>query len=691
MDTGDNRREFEEKLYEYNTLYNKITASLDKIENCLTFIDDSPLNASEELRNTIKISEELMKKRKEIFTLDIDFSVEEKKDINSKRSKTMDSIRRINDLTFKQYNYKVNYVNKKIEELKNKEGLSEELSNKITSLNLLKELDVFPKLYNDTKYYDKETWDKTEEIIKEVNDIYSEIFKDEKKEEDILDSQIEGLQEDVVKFKDRIDNILSLSDDDRKKLEKELKQFTNIFNYYKEFSLPDYIYVKYENNEEKINKYEELFSNFEKVVNHYNEVFSKTKNERGQLEFRLDIVNDRIGVLSEAIYNSFRTDDYKVGDNLKTWNNNYEEISNEIKDIEDKIKNSDKLPNDVKNNLFNDIDKYKKSLNELYDKMSALEDLNNKDRMDKRLNDFEKEINSLKKDIESFDKSDKKAKKHINKRIRILNRNLMIYNISLLKVKKEEPEKYESLKSRYDKIKEDYSNVKKDFRGKCPLKVTKVKSAKDLLSKHKKILLIGAGLIAFALLSYHVLIPAIIQGFNMIGFTTPALKPITDGFNKILTGFIGGRINQYEQIILANGSIINPSAAKSSLLKGIAISGINSTLLITPILKSISLLGKKMDVKQKIVEGYTKGTTVVKNTVGNVSNKVKNSEFVQNIVQKKEEKKYDKLLAKYFSSDDKSKTIEEFFKDDELSDEDINILNKKAEAYMAIKNKGRLK
>ena len=243
----------------------------------------------------------------------------------------------------------------------------------------------------------------------------------------------------------------------------------------------------------------------------------------------------------------------------------------------------------------------------------------------------------------------------------------------------ENKEKYNSTLEELNKLKTKLNEVNGEYRKKCPLMVKAVKSAKNFFKKHKKICLIIAGLAAMALVSSHVLIPAIMHGNILLMNQIPALRPFIRFTNNILGGMIGATIktvsignSSFAGWVLANGTIINPSCAASSLLKGLAISGVSSTLLVAPLVVAIKKLVEKMktvELKQRLSEGLEKGKATVKNTSDKAKEKIKNVKSVM-------PKNYDKLFKEYMNSE---MSLEEFCKEKELSETEIKIIKLKSE------------
>lgn len=184
------------------------------------------------------------------------------------------------------------------------------------------------------------------------------------------------------------------------------------------------------------------------------------------------------------------------------------------------------------------------------------------------------------------------------------------YDKLLSSYKKQSPEVYKTLKGKLDERKNRFDKICKDYRGKCPLGVKQVKSAKHLYKKHRKEALVIAGLATMVLLTGHsVIIPAIMHGNIMIWSAAPAMRGLIGTVNNVLGGIIGAKMNVHGIWSLANGVVINSSIASTSLLKGVAYSGLGSATLLSPAIAGVvfgikNLVGKinSGELKKKLQE-----------------------------------------------------------------------------------------
>ena len=178
-------------------------------------------------------------------------------------------------------------------------------------------------------------------------------------------------------------------------------------------------------------------------------------------------------------------------------------------------------------------------------------------------------------------------------------------------------------------------------------------------------MLIIAGLASFALIGHQVLIPAIMHGNLMIEATTPMLRGFTTFVNRVLGGLINAK-NIDGWWFLANGVRLNNSYAATSLLKGLAISGIGSATLVAPVIVAIKKLVTKMNLKQKFAEEYEKGKKKIKDISSEYK---KNSSRKQ--AKKKTKKYFEELLEKYYSS---NMTLDEFCDEYQITDSEKVLL-----------------
>lgn len=236
-----------------------------------------------------------------------------------------------------------------------------------------------------------------------------------------------------------------------------------------------------------------------------------------------------------------------------------------------------------------------------------------------KIDGVEAAMDQLEKTLEGLEKpiKDRKIRREIDSRFKRLEAEIKSLERQLEDYRDSEPEKYHKTKEKLNISKKRLVDLGKKYRRKCPLLVRTVKSAKNFFKKYKKQLLILAGLIAFIMASYSVIIPAIMHGNIMLAGLSPALRGPITVINNLLGGIIGATKNPIGIWSLANGVQINPLSASSSLLKGLAISGLGTTALLAPVIVMVKKLIEKMktaEFKQKLV--------VVKNKTAGAKDRV---------------------------------------------------------------------
>ena len=85
----------------------------------------------------------------------------------------------------------------------------------------------------------------------------------------------------------------------------------------------------------------------------------------------------------------------------------------------------------------------------------------------------------------------------------------------------------------------------------------------------------------------------------MVGFKSPALRDVMNKMNDILGKTIGATKSSVGIWRTASGQIVNPTVGATNLLKGLAISGINSAAILTPVIAGIRALTKKIRKKSE--------------------------------------------------------------------------------------------
>ena len=266
------------------------------------------------------------------------------------------------------------------------------------------------------------------------------------------------------------------------------------------------------------------------------------------------------------------------------------------------------------------------------------------DNLAQAIEDFEAEIDLANKPINRQDRKilDLQYKKLVGEINRIEN-NLENY-------KDTDPEKYESEMAKLHDCKDKLEQVNKKYNKACPLGVKQVRSAKKFFKKHKKGILLAAGIATVALLAQPVLIPAIMHGNMLIGSKVAFLNPILSAINKKLASAINA--NVVKTVVngvttypwhLASGTIISPNTATAALLRGVASVALGSVPLVGGVVVSIKALADKI-IKREQKE-KSKLMPAVKEKTAELTQKSK--ELVENIgkrIPKKSDGKKDKEL-----------------------------------------------
>jgi len=578
-----------------------------------------------------------------------------------------------------KYNARVEYTNNKIDELKAMTGLDDEVRGMIESLSKLDRSDKVIKNYTQKNYLNDIDYNRLVEVNKQIDEIQSRLGV-----KSVDDDNVEGLETEMSEIERHIGSVetelaTELSDDRIKELVQDLKLILNDINDFKQ---------KLAFNKEKLS--DEEYNNYMNRV----EIAANKLNElTGKLEKSVTL-DDDYKELEEKV-NGLSNDVDRLDNDVEALRGHIVEsgklvFADRVKDLADKI--ADLINNIVSKRDSMEVSQYDSLMNKVNNMETKLSNVSDKVKdpgMIKGVDIFavlNSEINKLGIDLDNLDTTVKSAekpikredRKGIDKIINHLGKEINRLEKLLEQYKDKDEEKYNSTLEELNKLKTKLNEVNGEYKKKCPLMVKAVKSAKNFFKKHKKACLIIAGLAAMALVSHHVLIPAIMHGNIMIAGTSPVLRPFIKFTNNILGGMIGATKDSLGIWTLANGVSINPSCAASSLLKGLAISGISSTALIAPLVVAIKKLVERMktvELKQKLSESFEKGKETVKNTTGKVKEKVKTVKPIM-------PKNYDKLCKEYINSE---MTLEEFCKEKNLNEKEMEIINLKSKLIDAMK------
>ena len=131
-------------------------------------------------------------------------------------------------------------------------------------------------------------------------------------------------------------------------------------------------------------------------------------------------------------------------------------------------------------------------------------------------------------------------------------------------------------------------------------KVTKITSAKEFLKKHKKAILIAAGVTAVALTAQPYIIPAIMHANSVLWTSAPALRSFLHGCNLVLGKTIGASyVGSTGLWTAANGALINAGVANASLLGALTVQATTIGVIGKSAKKLIEKIKDKFEKKQK--------------------------------------------------------------------------------------------
>lgn len=444
------------------------------------------------------------------------------------------------------------------------------------------------------------------------------------------------------------------------------------------------------------------------------EEYNELKNRSEEVSKKIDVMRNRMpvpSVVNEELNNQAKLlEDYinRLSDDIEcfyghitkggvaVFNDRVFTFEGRLSDLKKKIEEYFNVNTDDKDKKV-DINQYNSLMNRVNDMETKLSDCKNKLKdpgmikdadiysvLNGEIEGLENAVNSLEEQVNNLNKPVKKEdRKKIDAIVKELEKELNRLEKIINQYKDKEPEKYNALVERLNVVKNKLDNVSKNYRKKCPLHVRAVKSAKNFYKKHKKLVLISAGLAALVLVSSPVLIPAVMHGNIMLGFSSPVLRPFAKFSNKVLGGMIGATVDKKGIWMLANGTVLNPQTAATSLLKGLALSGVGHAALVSPIavpatysvVVGVKKLVEKMktkELKQKLTEGKEKLKENVKVGKEKVTNAVKGKSSSDKNKVKKADRDAISEIAELFKEFRKSgKSLEEFAVEAELTEEEL--------------------
>lgn len=628
--TGNTEEEGKNKIDEYLKALDKLTDRVNKMLNTMVMDTDLFTDVTEEIQGLCdeykKIKDEgndLLEEIKNSREIDPKLITKKLKELRSK-------LVQLKKMQIMNYNVGVKLVNERLDAIRNSGNIPEELAN-VTNLE---EINIVIKQYDQNNYFELLKYD---ELVKLLN-LTSKYTKkggkggtdgstggndggndggnggndnptdDEIDNYEKLDARMKVIEERIAKLAEKIEKG-NLTPEEIEECRNEITDLANLLNATRlvcaklESCLNN---MEYDDIMGRIEACEgdlyDLNSKLPKQDKAHSDLYDRANKFKEQVEFFHSIVVDPS--LDEKQSESFIAA-------LTTRCNEYRNSLAELRHEAEEKHNNHEISDDEFNLITASLDESEKIINECDARIKNFETLRELGFLDLLGNDIdslERALDTLEGIVDSRNKPIKRDdRKSIDQMIKSIEAQIDLIGRNLEQHKDDDLDKYEAESKRLDDCKKRLEEIEKKYRSKCGLFVRATKSAKNFYKKHKKACLIGAGLAAIALLAGPVIIPAIMHGNLLIANKSVALRPLMTGINKILGGAINAKV--VDTIIsgvpakvwqLANGNIISPSCATASLLKGIAISGIGSAALITPVVAGIkALIGKIRNKEQK--------------------------------------------------------------------------------------------
>lgn len=619
-------------------------------------------------------------------------------DINKTLKSLQAKMKEIKQKQIDLYNARVEYLNKKVAEIKNmnQEGLSPEMIDMINGLTVL---DTCKNInaYTDINYLNNLDYQALIQLQANVVKVENGLTL----EQINLDAEIEWIETRLNEIDGRTAETMkvvnwNLLEDELSDVCRRIVEFNEKIINNKDL-IPEDLFKKYE---ERINDAQIYAAEINNKISNGRMpaplVVGNLNNEYEEMKRRVELLNKEVvnfSNLIEALYSKVTIDGVvELNKYLSTYENRLDDMEkefeskhkdgklddNQYSELMKKVEETKKVLEDTKAKLHEpemgkDIDAFS-FLNGEIDGLEAALDKNNPESLYVFIAGLGKPIKKEDRKIidKEFEKLEKEAK-HIA--------------AMLEKHKEEDPEKYEAAKNRLEKVNEKMEALGKSYRKNCPLHVRVVTSAKNFYKKHPKTCLLIAGLAAIALIHVTVgpvLIPAIMHGNVMLSGVSPALGGFTSFVNGIL-GPISGATNVQGYWYLSNGvKLMSSSAGITALLKGIAVAGMG-----TAAIGTIAVKGVK-NAKTSITSEIPQMISSLVSKVKGLSAKVKKHELKEKLTEEEKKKKEkttgkkkvrqaDKMsideLAKLMKEFRKSgKTLDEFCAEKEISEEEKAII-----------------
>jgi len=603
--------EVEKFLLECKKMEDRINSTSDKLnENGI-----EKLNVNGELKELVVLIEELHNKNESLT-----MTTEEKTKVTEAVDKVKENFVALLNKHIARYNTRVDYINARVNEMSTKlvnVELSDEVKEMISKLETVSRCDTFVNGdWRQLNYLDTLDYSKLEEQYRNIS-LVEKKLKIKSMESVEIWASCNHIELVVTELEKEIKEEMTLS---------EINKLINkCYVCYEQIIDTDIRYALFRNglsdkkgiskNNSKLVKAMKKLNSIEATLIEKRNLASNKTSSYKEILFRLELLEKKYDVITRKI-NEYKG---KCNDEvIRRLNNSYlKGYNKELEELQEKIELE-------KENL--DVVQYRnltKRIKKITRKKDGINfDLNISPIMlngvdigldfENKMKDFDGKLDELKGRIDNLGEDklkiikDHGVRKEIDTVISARWNEIYAYEKLLSSYKKQSPEAYRTLKGKLDERKARFDKICKEYRGKCPIGVKQVKSAKHLYKKHRKEALIIAGLSTMVLLlGSTVLIPAIMHGNIMVAAKSAVMRPFIKTVNNVLGGMIGAT-KVDSSWFLANGLLLNPSVASTSLLKGLAISGLGQTALLSPLIAAVVVGVKNLVEKMKSSEIKTK-------------------------------------------------------------------------------------
>lgn len=454
---------------------------------------------------------------------------------------------------------------------------------------------------------------------------------------DVIDASIKKYEEDVKSLSEKLSNKDNYQ---RQKSDFEVNERPII-----EQLLQESIATQQQEIQDEIAKYQRLQNEQQKYLEEYKKSVEKVQTEIQDIQrklYRNEVAQKRNYsklVLSDKELDSLEKElvdkqellELGTGlikvceDNISSYNKNIDECNEKMLVLN---KKEEKLTSIVssKKDYMSDVDKYAVRLDE--DKLTKLEsgltalknqkfflETDTKKLTQEKIAEIRESVNGLTNQLATERTNNKNLQAQIeelNKTIQDKENENKLLMEENKKIKQEAPQ----VKQEAPQIKEEKPQVKEESnvnQVEQPTnkyhKVTKITSAKEFLKKHKKEILIAAGIAAVALTAQPYIIPAIMHANSVLWTSAPALRGFLHGCNLVLGKTIGASyVGSSGLWTAASGALINASAAEASLLGALAIQATTIGVIGTSAKRLVSKIQEKIKKKNENVAPTTENS-----------------------------------------------------------------------------------